>query len=126
MKKPKQHKFDLTDPEEVAKFLTMVSEDMIHLREGLASLCGEVNRIRAFDKILMRVMDKAGIIDEPDVKKLSEDLYKKEARELIRKYNTLKQHMDNSSTAYESMEQEYPETFNEDDFDEYGNPKAEA
>ena len=91
MKKPTRVKIDLTDPEGIVKLLNLVNEDMILLREGLASLCNEINRIRAFDKILMRVMDKAGIIDEPDVKKLSEDLYRKHARELIRKYKSLKE-----------------------------------
>ena len=82
MKKSKQIKIDITDPEGIVQLLNIVNEDMSLLREGLASLCNEVNRIRAFDKILMRVMDKAGIIDEPDIKKLSNDLYKKLLRSL--------------------------------------------
>ena len=126
MKKSKQIKIDLTDPEGLVQLLNIVNEDMTLLREGLASLCNEVNRIRAFDKILMRVMDKAGIIDEPDVKKLSDDLYKKQARDLIKKYNALKGNVDKLNTAYETMEMEYPDKFNEDDFDEEGNPIAQS
>ena len=126
MKKSKQIKIDITDPEGIVQLLNIVNEDMLLLREGLASLCNEVNRIRAFDKILMRVMDKAGIIDEPDVKKLSEDLYKKQTKELIKKYQTLKDNVSTLNSAYETMSDRYAEAFNEEDFDEDGTPIAEA
>ena len=126
MKKSKQIKIDITDPEGIVQLLNIVNEDMLLLREGLASLCNEVNRIRAFDKILMRVMDKAGIIDEPDVKKLSEDLYKKQTKELIKKYQTLKDNVSTLNSAYETMSDRYAEAFNEEDFDEDGTPIAGA
>ena len=116
MKKSKQIKIDITDPEGIVQLLNIVNEDMLLLREGLASLCNEVNRIRAFDKILMRVMDKAGIIDEPDVKKLSEDLYRKHARELIKKYKSLQKNVTTlNENVYETMEERYMNDFSEEE-----------
>ena len=127
MKKTKPIKIDISDPEGIVKLLNIVNEDMLLLREGLASLCNEVNRIRAFDKILMRVMDKAGIIDEPDVKKLSEDLYRKHARELIKKYKSLQKNVTKlNENVYDTMEESYMDDFSEEDFDEDGIPVAEA
>ena len=126
MKKPTRVKIDITDPEGIVKLLNLVNEDMILLREGLASLCNEINRIRAFDKILMRVMDKAGIIDEPDVKKLSDDLYKKQAKDLIQRYRKLTKDVEYLNSAYDTMEESYSADFSESDFDEDGVPIAEA
>ena len=75
----------------------------------------------------MRVMDKAGIIDEPDVKKLSEDLYRKHARELIKKYKSLQKNVTKlNENVYDTMEESYMDDFSEEDFDEDGIPVAEA
>ena len=127
MKKLNKIKIDVTSEEGITKLLSLVNEDMILLREGLASLCNQINRIRAFDKILMRVMDKAGIIDEPDVKKLSEDLYRKHARELIKKYKSLQKNVTKlNENVYDTMEESYMDDFSEEDFDEDGIPVAEA
>ena len=127
MKKLNKIKIDVSSEECITKLLSLVNEDMILLREGLASLCNQINRIRAFDKILMRVMDKAGIIDEPDVKKLSEDLYRKHARELIKKYKSLQKNVTKlNENVYDTMEESYMDDFSEEDFDEDGIPVAEA
>ena len=126
MKKFKQIKINMDDPDGVVKLLNLVNEDMILLREGLASLCNEINRIRAFDKILMRVLDKSGIIDEEDLKSLSNDLYKKQAGALIQKYKNLTRNVQQLNNAFDVMEQKHPEDFIEEDFDEDGNPVHEA
>ena len=116
----------MDDTDGVVKLLNLVNEDMILLREGLASLCNEINRIRAFDKILMRVLDKSGIIDEEDLKSLSNDLYKKKAGALIQKYKNLTRNVQQLNNAFDVMEQKHPEDFIEEDFDEDGNPVHEA
>ena len=126
MKKLNKIKIDVTSEEGITKLLSLVNEDMILLREGLASLCNQINRIRAFDKILMRVMDKAGIIDESDLKNLSNDLYKKQAGQLIQKYKSLRNNINEIEDAYDTMNTEHPDDFIEDDFDEEGNPVHEA
>ena len=126
--KPKMNKIkiDLSSEDGVTKLLKLVNEDMILLREGLASLCNQINKIRAFDKILMRVMDKAGIIDESDLKNLSNDLYKKQAGQLIQKYKSLRKNMNELNNAFDVMNEHHPEDFTEEDFDEDGNPVHEA
>ena len=126
MKKLNKIKIDVTSEEGITKLLSLVNEDMILLREGLASLCNQINRIRAFDKILMRVMDKAGIIDESDLKNLSNDLYKKQAGQLIQKYKSLRKNMNELNNAFDVMNEHHPEDFTEEDFDEDGNPVHEA
>ena len=126
MKKLNKIKIDVTSEEGITKLLSLVNEDMILLREGLASLCNQINKIRAFDKILMRVMDKAGIIDESDLKNLSNDLYKKQAGQLIQKYKSLRKNMNELNNAFDVMNEHHPEDFTEEDFDEDGNPVHEA
>ena len=126
MKKLNKIKIDVTSEEGITKLLSLVNEDMILLREGLASLCNQINRIRAFDKILMRVMDKACIIDESDLKNLSNDLYKKQAGQLIQKYKSLRKNMNELNNAFDVMNEHHPEDFTEEDFDEDGNPVHEA
>ena len=126
MKKLDKIKIDLKDPDGLTKLLSLVNEDMILLREGLASLCNQINKISAFDKILMRVMDKAGIIDESDLKNLSNDLYKKQAGQLIQKYKSLRKNMNELNNAFDVMNEHHPEDFTEEDFDEDGNPVHEA
>ena len=126
MKKLDKIKIDLKDPDGLTKLLSLVNEDMIVLREGLASLCNQINKIRAFDKILMRVMDKAGIIDESDLKNLSNDLYKKQAGQLIQKYKSLRKNMNELNNAFDVMNEHHPEDFTEEDYDEDGVPVAEA
>ena len=126
MKKLNKIKIDVTSEEGITKLLSLVNEDMILLREGLASLCNQINKIRAFDKILMSVMDKDGIIDESDLKNLSNDLYKKQAGQLIQKYKSLRKNMNELNNAFDVMNEHHPEDFTEEDFDEDGNPVHEA
>ena len=116
----KPHKIELTD-EQIERGLKRLISDISLLKDVIARLVDDINKMKGFQNVMLEVLEESGLIVRDEFLDASYDEYKKSVVDELN--NFVKTYMSDDKKAIEALKiaEEFKEHYDVD-----GKPKAKA
>ena len=111
--------------DEFTEHMYLVNDGMLQFQRDLGMLAKEINMIKSYMEVVVRVLDKQGIISKEDVKELAVESANKKVEELKKNMKKYEKNMKEETETMQNLITKFKASIGAW-FDEDGNPIAKA